>query len=336
MNDELVVEPADAPLRVASDLVLNAMRIAENAHRGQKRKAPAGLDQPDYFLHLAEVAWRLKAAGMPDEVIAAGYLHDILEDCDYTRDLLANELGSQVVADMVASVTEPEKVHSDWHQRNVAYLERVRGASRDVLSISIADKTTNLIDMLRLAALGHPLHSFLSVSAVEQIRKFERLREVFAGRVPGKLLADFDAALTVLKTETQGERNGRPKKTDQLDRYGTETAEQLRILAGLRGLWVRFKREGDFEKLSALKMADRMTNEALEASISERVTEARQAAETLLELGNISYLAGRNQSGEALTFAAQVMDHALTMLKVEEPPPCGWPCLDSRRRPAAG
>jgi hypothetical protein len=41
------------------DLVLNAMRLAEFAHRQRhhRRKAPPGEDRPAYFLHLAEVAW---------------------------------------------------------------------------------------------------------------------------------------------------------------------------------------------------------------------------------------------------------------------------------------
>jgi len=69
------------------DLVLRAMRLAERAHRENNhfRKAPDGLDRPAYFLHLAEVAWILQEGGLPDEVVAAGYLHDTLEDCGYTQ-----------------------------------------------------------------------------------------------------------------------------------------------------------------------------------------------------------------------------------------------------------
>ncbi len=51
------------------DLVLESMRLAERAHRPQRRKAPEGQDRPAYFLHLAEVAWMLQDAGMDSEVL---------------------------------------------------------------------------------------------------------------------------------------------------------------------------------------------------------------------------------------------------------------------------
>jgi (p)ppGpp synthase/HD superfamily hydrolase len=43
----------------------------------------------------------LQQAGLADEVVAAGYLHDMLEDCGYTRDQLAEEVGNERVADLV-------------------------------------------------------------------------------------------------------------------------------------------------------------------------------------------------------------------------------------------
>ena len=62
-------------------LVMNAMRLAEYAHRriGHRRKAPPGEDRPAYFLHLTEVAWLLVEAGVQDEEwIAAAFLHDVI------------------------------------------------------------------------------------------------------------------------------------------------------------------------------------------------------------------------------------------------------------------
>ncbi len=45
-----------------ADLVLDAMRPAERAHRTRPegphhRKASEGADRPAYFIHLAEVGW---------------------------------------------------------------------------------------------------------------------------------------------------------------------------------------------------------------------------------------------------------------------------------------
>ena len=49
-----------------NNLVMDAMRLAERAHRlkNQFRKAPKGEDRPSYFLHLVEVAWMLQQAGL--------------------------------------------------------------------------------------------------------------------------------------------------------------------------------------------------------------------------------------------------------------------------------
>ena len=51
----------ESDLKSHDFLVLNAMRLAEYAHRKQNqyRKAPPGEDRPAYFLHLTEVAWLL-------------------------------------------------------------------------------------------------------------------------------------------------------------------------------------------------------------------------------------------------------------------------------------
>ncbi len=100
-------------------LVPNAMRLAEYAHRqhDHRRKAPPGEDRPAYFLHLTEVAWLLLDGGVrDDELIAAAFLHDIIEDCDYDEIRLAAAAGSSRVAALVAAVSEPDKGHG-WEER---------------------------------------------------------------------------------------------------------------------------------------------------------------------------------------------------------------------------
>jgi len=183
-----------------NDLVLNAMRLAEYAHRQEKhfRKAPPGEDRPAYFIHLAEVAWMLQEAGMPDEVVAAGYLHDLIEDCAWTRTGLAGETGNDRVAELVEWVSEPDKSHS-WEVRNRAYLVRMRDADDDVLALSCADKTSNLRDMNRLVEKGHSPESFTSRDHDTQLTKYLALGEVYSGRVPEILLQRFHLALTVFR-----------------------------------------------------------------------------------------------------------------------------------------
>jgi (p)ppGpp synthase/HD superfamily hydrolase len=69
------------------NLVLRALRLAEYAHRnfhpqGQPhlRKGLEGADRPPYFIHLAEVGWMLQEARCAPATVAAGFLHDTIED----------------------------------------------------------------------------------------------------------------------------------------------------------------------------------------------------------------------------------------------------------------
>lgn len=206
MSQLLDEAAAREPVRGRESLPLKAMRLAEQAHRGIRRKAPAGEDRPDYFLHLCEVAWRLQAAHMPDEVIAAGFLHDVIEDCGYTRASLADAFGDAQVAELVEWVSEPEHDHASWQARNSAYRDRLRRAPAVACALSCADKTANIEDMLRLVRKGYAVGDFLSVGADAQVAKFRALRELFNGQVPAVLLAAFDDALTELVERTGAER----------------------------------------------------------------------------------------------------------------------------------
>jgi len=49
----------------------------------------------------------LSDAGCRHELIAAGYLHDIIEDCGYTGDQLEEEIGNKDVRELVGKVTDP-------------------------------------------------------------------------------------------------------------------------------------------------------------------------------------------------------------------------------------
>lgn len=65
----------------SGSIVATAKSIAEAAHQGQQDKA----GHP-YITHPGRVASRLETAGAPAEAIAAGWLHDVVEDTDVTLD----------------------------------------------------------------------------------------------------------------------------------------------------------------------------------------------------------------------------------------------------------
>ena len=191
---------------LTGDLVLQAIRIAEYAHRNRPqgphfRKAPGNEDRPYYFVHLAEVAWMLSDANCDDELIAAGYLHDIIEDCGYTANQLEQEIGNKRVRELVEWVTEPddnpekpgEKL--SWEVRNGNYLLRIKQAPADALTLSCADKTANIIDMCSLLEKGYKTEDFTSRDHKTQLSKFEALDAVFKGKVVDSVYDRFSQAL---------------------------------------------------------------------------------------------------------------------------------------------
>ena len=91
---------AQAVFEDKSELVRRAYIFAKNAHEGQKRA-----NGDDYFVHCLEIANILNKLGLDDETIAAGLLHDILEDTNISLNELKNEFGKDV-AEFVDGVTK--------------------------------------------------------------------------------------------------------------------------------------------------------------------------------------------------------------------------------------
>jgi GTP pyrophosphokinase len=85
-------------------MIEKAYRIAHEAHKDQVRKS----GEP-YIIHPLNVAIILAELEMDKETIAAGLLHDVVEDTVMTEEQLAEEFG-QEVALLVDGVTKLEKI----------------------------------------------------------------------------------------------------------------------------------------------------------------------------------------------------------------------------------
>ena len=124
-------------------LVEHAWKFAEKAHEGQVRKS----GEP-YFSHPCLVASILTDLMIDPPTIAAGLLHDTVEDCeDITIDTIRSEFGGEV-ADLVDGVTKLNKL--DFANREEAQAESLRkmilAMSKDirVVLIKLADRLHNM------------------------------------------------------------------------------------------------------------------------------------------------------------------------------------------------
>ena len=109
------------------------------------------LDGDRYFYHLVAVAVILLAyLGVKDaNVIAAGLLHDSIEDIDeWTEAAIAQDFNSDV-GQYVEAVTkpDPEPFGTDLHAFEVATFAKVRNGGFRCILIKLADRTHNMITL---------------------------------------------------------------------------------------------------------------------------------------------------------------------------------------------
>ena len=80
--------------------------FAKIKHKGQKRK-----NGEDYIIHPYRVAESLIASGYGDDYIAAGLLHDVLEDTDTTEEEIL-KISNKKVLEAVKLLTKRKEVKS--------------------------------------------------------------------------------------------------------------------------------------------------------------------------------------------------------------------------------
>ena len=112
-----------------------AEEIARVAHAGQFRRDGT----TPYIKHPEAVAGKMAAAGMSDDYVAAGWLHDVLEDTTTTVEDLRTSGIPELVIEAVVLLTKTDgKAYRD-------YLADVR-TNEIACAVKIADMLHNLSD----------------------------------------------------------------------------------------------------------------------------------------------------------------------------------------------
>lgn len=120
-----------------------AKLFAINAHMGQVRK-----NEPDkpMIIHPISVGTLLEEYGYDDAVVAAGYLHDVVEDTKYTIDDIEKKFGKDI-ANLVMSASEPDKSLS-WMERKTHTIHSIKNEPLRNKLVVCADKINNLEDLM--------------------------------------------------------------------------------------------------------------------------------------------------------------------------------------------
>lgn len=116
---------------------------AAHAAVGQKRKYSGD----DYIVHPSRVAQTVKQYGGSDDMIAAAYLHDVVEDTQVDMDTITGLFGS-VVAKLVSDLTDVS-VPSDGNRATRKAIDRQHSqdACVDAQFIKCADIIDNSWDI---------------------------------------------------------------------------------------------------------------------------------------------------------------------------------------------
>ncbi len=131
-----------------------AKKFAIKAHRGQLRKIEKNKPM---IIHPINVALLLKEFGFDSNVVAAGYLHDVVEDTKYSHDDIINEFNLDI-ASLVKGASEKDK-SLPWEERKKHTINECGKLDLRHKVVVVADKINNLEDLERLM-ITNPNFSF--------------------------------------------------------------------------------------------------------------------------------------------------------------------------------
>lgn len=135
-------QPTASPLATETDLVCKAFQFAYSLHKGQMRAS----GEP-YIAHPVAVAGLLRDLGGDTAMVAAGFLHDVIEDTEVTGEEIEQHFGVEVRR-LVEGVTKlskfnfsskTERLAENFRRMFLAMAQDIR-----VIVVKLADRLHNM------------------------------------------------------------------------------------------------------------------------------------------------------------------------------------------------
>jgi GTP diphosphokinase / guanosine-3',5'-bis(diphosphate) 3'-diphosphatase len=213
-------------------LLASAFHFAYQLHDGQVRAS----GEP-YICHPVAVADLLRDIGASAGVIAAGFLHDVVEDTDVTPEEIEEHFGAEVRG-LVEGVTKLGGIH---------FTNKTEAQAENLRRMFLAMASDIRVVLVKLADRLHNMRTLGALKPEKQQRIARETREIYgplANRLGiGRLKWELeDLAFKILEPEAFREiqQQVASKRSDREERLGV-TAGLLRerlVAAGLEGVEV--------------------------------------------------------------------------------------------------
>ena len=140
MNERLISKIEESG-NIDKEFILKAFRYACSAHCDQKR-----VSGEDYIIHPVEVAIILIDMGMDTNTVAAGLLHDVIEDTEVTQEDIKKEFGEEIAV-LCEGLVKVSKIKYKGEDRHIETLKKTFLAMANdlrVIFIKLCDRIHNI------------------------------------------------------------------------------------------------------------------------------------------------------------------------------------------------
>ncbi|MGA9533800.1 MAG: bifunctional (p)ppGpp synthetase/guanosine-3',5'-bis(diphosphate) 3'-pyrophosphohydrolase [Anaerolineales bacterium] len=178
MDIETIIQALPATYSPADrELLQRAYRVADKAHSGQKRAS----GEP-YIQHCLAVASILQDLGLPVSVVAAGLLHDTVEDTSITLEDIERDFGSEIatLVDGVTKLDQLPRVTRRNGRGKAARASQTELAKETLRKTFLAMGDDVRVVLIKLADRLHNMRTLSHLPPEKQVRIAEETLEIFA------------------------------------------------------------------------------------------------------------------------------------------------------------
>jgi guanosine-3',5'-bis(diphosphate) 3'-pyrophosphohydrolase len=173
--EELIQPLPDLPVNERT-LLQRAYDFAAEAHKGQKRQSGE-----DFFVHCVEVARLLVDLRLDTAVIAAGLLHDTVEDNEAIELRHIKETFGAEIAQLVSGVTKLEDVAKIEREGSTAFKKRGKDREAEYLRKTLLAMTDDVrVVLIKLADRLHNMRTLGHLPREKQVRNARETMDIFA------------------------------------------------------------------------------------------------------------------------------------------------------------